>query len=296
MTDFNITTAFVNDYKTTVQFLLQQMDTRFRGAVTEDHYQGQQGKSVEQFGLATATLKTSRNSDTPNYDLTQDARWVFPADYEWSTLIDDQDKLRMIIDPTSPIAQAAGAAMKRAQDDVIISAFFGTAYKGQFGTTAETFDTTDYQVGSAVGGTASGMNVAKLQLALKMLMQANKGEIMEEVYCAISSEEHDALLKEVQVVNRDYNGGSAVLEDGKIKRFMGFNFIITERLTNDSTGTYRLCPVWVKSGMHLGVWEDIVAEVTKRPDKSYATQVYTRMTIGATRLQQGKVVQIECTI
>lgn len=296
MTDFNITTAFVNDYKTTVQFLLQQMDNRFRKAVTEDSYKGQQGKSVEQFGLATAQLRTSRNSDTPNLNLTQDARWVFPADYEWGTLVDDQDKLRMIIDPTSPIAQAAAMGMKRAQDDVIINAFFATAQKGQFGTTPEAFDTTDYQVGQNVGGTSSNLNVAKLQAALKALMLANKGEIMEPIYCAISSEEHDALLKEVQVTNRDYNGGAAVLEDGKIKRFMGMEFIITERLLTDSTNTYRLIPVWVKSGMHLGVWEDIVAEVTKRPDKGYATQVYTRMTIGATRLMQGKVVQILSTM
>ena len=294
MTDF-ITTSFVNDYKTTVQFLLQQMGSRFRMACSEDAYKGQQGKSVEQFGSATAQVRTSRNSDTPIIALQQDARWVFPTDYEWGALIDDQDKLRMIIDPVSPTAQAAAFAMQRAQDDVIINAFFATAYTGQFGTTTETFDTTDYQVASTVGGTGSNMNVAKLQAAKLALMKANKGEIREPMYCAISSEEHDALLKEVQVSNRDYNG-TPVLEDGNIKRFMGFEFIVTERLLLDSSNTYRLCPAWVKSGMHFGVWEDIVAEVTKRADKSYSTQVYTRMTIGATRLMQGKVVQIETTV
>ena len=141
--------------------------------------------------------------------------------------------------------------------------------------------------------------IAEKQAALikqaRALMKANKGEIREPMYCAISSEEHDALLKEVQVSNRDYNG-TPVLEDGNIKRFMGFEFIVTERLLLDSSNTYRLCPAWVKSGMHFGVWEDIVAEVTKRADKSYSTQVYTRMTIGATRLMQGKVVQIETTV
>lgn len=295
MTDF-ITTSFVNDYKTTVQFLLQQQGSRFRAAVTEDSYRGQQGKSVEQFGSATAQVRTSRNSDTPVLTLQQDARWVFPTDYEWGALIDDQDKLRMIIDPVSPTAQAAAFAMQRAQDDVIINAFFATAFTGQFGTTSETFDTTNYKVANTVGGTSSGLNVAKLQSAMKALIKANKGELREPAYCAISSEEHDALLKEIQVVNKDYNGGSAVLEDGRVKRFMGFEFILTERLNLDSTSTYRLCPAWVKSGMHFGVWEDIVAEVTKRADKSYSTQVYTRMTIGSTRLQQGKVIQLECTV
>lgn len=294
MTDF-ITTSFVNDYKTTVQFLMQQVGSRFRGAVTEDSYKGQQGKAVEQFGSATAQKRTTRNSDTPIITLQQDARWVFPNDYEWGALIDDQDKLRMIIDPTSPTAQAAAFAMQRGQDDEIINAFFATAFTGQFGTTSETFDTTDYQVGQNVGGTSSSLNVAKLQAALKALMKANKGELREPAYCAISSEEHDALLKEPQVVSGEYSN-SLVLEEGRVKRFMGFDFIITERLQNDSTGTYRLIPCWVKSGMHLGVWEDIVAEVTKRADKSYSTQIYTRMTIGATRLQQGKVVQILATI
>lgn len=294
MTDF-ITTSFVNDYKTTVQFLMQQMGSRFRAAVTEDSYTGQQGKSVEQFGSATAQVRTTRNSDTPIFQLQQDARWVFPTDYEWGALIDDQDKLRMIIDPTSPTAQAAAFAMQRAQDDAVINAFFATAYTGQFGTTAETFDTTNYQVGANVGGTSSSLNVAKLQSALKALMKANKGELREPAYCAISSEEHDALLKEPQIVSGEYSN-SLVLEEGRVKRFMGFEFIITERLNLDSTGTYRLIPCWVKSGMHMGIWEDIVAEVTKRADKSYSTQVYNRMTIGATRLQQGKVVQVLATV
>jgi hypothetical protein len=294
MTDF-ITTSFVNDYKTTVQFLLQQMGTRFRGAVTEDSYRGQQGKAVEQFGSATAQVRTSRNSDTPNISLQQDARWVFPLDLEWGTIIDDQDKLRMIIDPTSPTAQAAAYAMQRGIDDQIIGAFFANAYTGQFGTTVEAFDTTDYQVANTVGGTSSGMNVAKLQAAMKALIKANQGELREPAYCAISSEEHDALLKETQVANGDF-GSPPVLVDGRVKRFMGFEFLLTERLLLDPTNTYRLCPAWVKSGMHLGIWEDITAKVAERSDKSFSTQVYTRMTVGATRLMQGKVIQIECTV
>ena len=115
---------------------------------------------------------------------------------------------------------------------------------------------------------------------------------MEPIYCAISSYEHDALLKEIQVVNKDYNGGSAVLENGRIRRFMGFEFIITERL--GITSGNRLIPAWTKSGMHLGMWDSINAQITERADKSYATQVYLCGTFGATRLMEGKVIQILC--
>jgi hypothetical protein len=182
--------------------------------------------------------------------------------------------------------------MNRAIDDEILAAIFGTNFTGENGTTSETFDTTNYQVGVNVGGTASSINVAKLQSAVQKLMLANKGELMEPVYAAISSYEHDALLKEVQVSNKDYNGGSAVLEDGKVKKFMGVNFIITERLA--ITSGNRLIPIWLKSGMHLGMWQDIMTRITERNDKSHATQVYLCGTFGATRLQPGKVIQVLC--
>lgn len=284
----SITVAQVQQFKANVELLLQQEGSRLRGAVTSDSYVGKSASAVEQFGSTTAQLKAGRHSDTPLLDVPQDRRWVFPSDYEWASLIDSQDKLRMIVDPTSPYARAGAAAMNRAIDDVIIAAMFGTNYTGETGTTSETL-VTAYEVGVNVGGTASSLNVAKLQAAIQKLMLANKGELNEPVYCAISSYEHDALLKEVQVNNKDF-GGSPVLVDGKVKRFMGCEFIITERLPIASGN--RKIPVWVKSGMHLGLWQDIDTKVSERADKSYAWQVYLCMTLGATRLQAGKLINI----
>lgn len=290
-----ITVASVQQYKANVELLLQQQDSRLRNMVTVGSYTGKAASVVEQFGSATAQLKVGRHADTPLLDLSQDKRWVFPNDYEWASLIDNEDKLRMIIDPTSPYAMAGAAAMNRAMDDVILAAIFGTNYTGENGTTTESFGTLGsgtYDVGVNVGGTASALNVAKLQAAIRILMTANKGELMEPVFGAISSYEHDSLLKEVQVVSKEYNNGSAVLEDGKVKKFMGVNFTLTERLT--ITSGNRLIPVWLKSGMHLGLWNDINAQISPRPDKSYATQVYLAMTLGATRTQLGKQVRISC--
>lgn len=287
-----ITTASVIEFKANVEMLMQQEDSRLRGMVTTDSYVGKQGSVVEQFGEATAQQRTSRHADTPLLNLSQDKRWVFPSDWEWASLIDQVDKLRMRIAPEGAYTRAAAAAMNRAIDDLIITAFFATAYKGENGTSTETFDTTNYQVGVDVGGTASGINVLKLQSALQKLMLANKGDIMESVHAAIGSYEHDLLLKEIQVVNRDYNGGAAVLENGRVRRFMGFDFALTDRLAVSSGN--RLIPAWVKSGMHLGVWQDVQADISKRADKGNAWQVYTNMTLGSTRLQQGKVVQVLC--
>ena len=53
-------------------------------------------------------------------------------------------------------------------------------------------------------------------------------------------------------------------------------------------------PVWMRSGVYLGLWKDLTAKVDERPDKSYALQVYTCMTAGATRTQLGKLIRISC--
>lgn len=291
----SITVASVQQYKANVELQLQQEGSRLASLVNNGSHTGKAASVVEQFGSATAVLKTSRHSDTPLLDLTQDKRWVFPLDYEWASLIDNEDKLRMIIDPTSPYARAGAAAMNRAKDDIILNAVFGTNFIGENGTTQETFGTLGsgaYDVSTNVGGTASNMNVAKLQSAIRLLMGFNKGELMEQVSGAISSIEHDSLLKEVQVVNKDYNNG-AILVDGQVRRFMGINFTITERL--QSSAGVRQIPVWVKSGLYLGTWNELNAQVGPRPDKSYATQVYLAMTLGATRTQLGKVIRVGCT-
>lgn len=290
----NITVASVQQYKANVELLLQQTESRLANAVMTGSHVGKAASVVEQFGEATAQEKTGRHSDTPLLDLSQDKRWVHPKDYEWATLLDSQDQLRSIVDLSSPLAMAGAAGMARKRDDVILSAIFGTNYTGENGTTSESFGTVGsgaYDVGVNVGGTASALNVAKLQNAVRLLMTANKGELGEPVFGAISSYEHDSLLKEVQIANRDY-GNSAVLVDGRVKRFMGIDFIITERLT--ITSGNRLIPVWLKSGMYLGIWQDLMTDISQRKDKSLAWQVYLCMTMGATRTQLGKQVRVSC--
>ena len=131
-----ITTAFVQQYRTNVQHLLQQRGSRLRNAVSSDSYVGKAAKAVEQIGATAAQKRTTRHGDTPLISTPHDARWVFPVDYEWADLIDDTDKLRMLIDPESAYAVNAAYALGRAIDEELINAFFGTSKTGENGTTS----------------------------------------------------------------------------------------------------------------------------------------------------------------
>lgn len=283
-----ITAAYVRQYRTDVQHLLQTRGSMLRNYVTTDSYTGEGGRPVNQIGTVAAVKKTVRHADTPLVETPHAARWVEPNDYEIADLIDSQDKLRLLLDPAGPYQQAQAMALGRSLDAEIVSAFFATAKTGPQGGSTEAFDTTNYQIAAG----ATSMTVAKLRTARRMLMAAKNRLDIDQAYIAITAREHDALLNETEVTSGDYNR-TLVLVEGQVQRFLGFNFIHLEELLLDGAGATR-CPCWVKSGMHLGTWNDITSRISERDDKSYSTQVYSKGTFGATRLEQGKVVEILC--
>jgi hypothetical protein len=277
----------VIDYKSTVEMLLQQRGSKFRNAVMTDSFHGKSGVAVNQIGAVNAQKRTTRHADTPLIETPQDRRWVYPVDYEWADLIDDQDKLRIIADPTSPYAVNGAMALGRAMDDEIITAATGTSKTGEDGSTSTTFP-----AAQTAATTSGGLTIAKLREAMQLLIAAEVDVDNEELYCAIGAQQHDDLLGETQAVNLDYTN-TPVLVNGRIKAFMGFNFIDSQRLA--LSGTNRTVVCWAKSGIVLGVWNDIEAQISERADKSYSTQVYVKGTFGATRTQEEKVVAITCS-
>jgi hypothetical protein len=286
---FEVTTAFVQQYTTNVGLLLQQRGSKLRDAVTLGNYTGKAAKAVEQIGAVSAQPRVNRHGDTPLISTPHDARWVFPTDYEWADLIDDQDKLRMLIDPTNPYAINGAYALGRAMDNLIIEAALGTSKTGENGTTDTAFDTSNQQI--AVG--SAGLTVAKLREAKKILL-ANEVDVeMDPLFIAVTAKQLDDLLGTTEVTSSDYNTVKALVQ-GAVDTFMGFKFIHTELLGVDGS-SYRRVVAWAKSGMHLGIWNDINARITERADKSYADQVYVKGTFGSTRTEEGKVVEILCS-
>lgn len=298
---YQVPTHFVQGYSNNVEMLLQQRGGKLLSTVTQGSYTGKGAKAVEQIGPVKPVKNLSRHADTPLISTPADARWVFPNDYEWADLIDEQDKLRMLIDPQSSYVQNAVNAMRRAQDDEILQAAYATSATGENGTTSTAFPAGQI-VGVNVGGVNSNLNVAKLRAAKRLLMAAGVDLEYEKIFAAITAADHDGLLNEIQVVNLDYNSRPTLVE-GKVTSFMGFNFIPIE--FSDATaydaastlvsGANRLVPVWTTGALHLGMWNDITTRVSVRDDKRYSTQVYAKTTVGATRVQEKKVVQIVTT-
>jgi len=283
-----ITTAFVQQYSANVQMLSQQMGSRLRDAVRLETVVGKNA-FIDQIGSVTAQLRSSRHADTPQIDTPHQRRRLSIASYEFADLIDDQDKVRMLIDPTSSYAMAAAAAMGRAMDDVIITAALGTANTGETGSGSATLDATNNMVGSASSN--DGLTIAKLTEA-KRKMDLNDVDPSIPRYIAVGPKQIEDLLGTTQVTSSDFNTIKALVQ-GDVDTFMGFQFIMTNRLDIDSNDI-RSCFAWAEDGITLGIGKDVQARIDERNDKGYATQVYYCMDIGAVRMEEAKVVKIFC--
>jgi hypothetical protein len=279
-----ITTAFVQQYSNNVQMLSQQKGSLLRSAVDVETVVGKNA-FFDQVGSALAVKRTTRHADTPQMDTPHARRRVSLVDYEYADLIDNQDKIRTLIDPTSAYASAAAYALGRAQDDEIIAALSGTAFTGETGSTATALPSSQ----KITEGGTNGLTIAKLRSAKEILDAASVDPSIAR-YIAVSPKQITDLLGTTEVTSSDFNSVKA-LANGEVNSFLGFNFIVSNRLT--SASSKRLCLVWAMDGCKMAIGQDLMTRIDERSDKGYAHQVYVCQSIGATRMEEDKVVTIE---
>jgi len=284
-----ITTAFVEQYSANVTMLAQQMGSVLRSAVDVETIKGKNA-FFDQIGSVTAQVRSSRHGSTPQLDTPHSRRRVSLADYEWADLIDDLDKVRMLIDPTSAYAKAAAAAMGRAMDDVIITALGGSADTGVAGGTAVALPSTQ-KVSTSAQADGSGLTIAKLRSA-KYILDSNDVDPSTPRYIVVSPKQIQDLLATTEVTSSDFNTVKA-LATGTLDSFLGFKFLVSNRLALANTDD-RLVYAFTADAIKLAIGKDVTARIDERADKSYATQVYYSMAIGATRMEEKKVVEIPC--
>lgn len=298
----NIPAHFYTEYARNIDLLLQQMDSRLSGKVATGSHSGDKASPVDQIGKIEMQDITTRFQPMNRVDAPMDRRWVFPTSSDLPQLIDSFDALKLLTDPKSKYVMNAVAAANRRKDRHIINAFFADAATGVSAGGTEQFGTTltssgGQNVSVDLGGADSGLNVAKLKEGKRRLMEADVDLEAEPVYCAITADEHDDLLNEIQVVSLDFND-KPVLVSGKVTEFLGIKFVHTELLTtgtDDTATTSKQIPLWTPNGMHLGVWQSQVTDISQRKDlHSLPWQAYIMLTMGATRLEKERVVRIWC--
>jgi hypothetical protein len=275
--------------------LVQQKNSRLREYVTLDSISGKE-KSYNQLSEAAMQLITSRSGETRISDQATAKRWIRPKAYDTGKLFDEFDEqlLGEVVLPTSPVVQSHAAAYARTADQVIIEALGGTAFTGETGVTATVLPSSQKVAVNFVesGSPAnSGLTIAKLRQA-KFVLDANDVDEEEERIIVVSAKQLQDLLRTTEITSADFNSIKALV-DGSVNTFMGFKFRKTQLLPLNVSTDVRSAYVYVKSGIVLAE-RGLKTHMDIRTDLSHSLQIRSVASLGATRLEEKKVVEIAC--
>lgn len=292
-------------YTTNLGLLLQQERSKLRGYLQTGNHVGKGASPVQYIGALDMQAPQGRYAPISPQEPDYTRRWVFPQDRSIAVLVDSFDELRTTIDPRAGINRAVTAAANRVWDDIAIQAAFANATTGVDGTnfTTETFVTGNYQIAATFGGGGSntGMIYQKLVEAERIFRHWEND--LEGMRCCLvmGSQQLSDLRNQAEFVSSEFREGSGVVmgANGMPVRVGIFDIIMSERLQYTSSNL-RNCIAFIdgsteNGGLYMGMWKDMETTISQRNDlEGHPWQAYSMLTIGATRLQPGKVLQIQC--
>lgn len=276
---------YVKTYASNVSLALQQRRSHLRPAVTEEVISGEEA-FFDNIGSVESRERTGEFEDIEPTQSPHERRRVTFTERYRAEYVGEMSKLRMISDPTSAYVENSVSALNRAIDKIVVDAVFGTAWTGKDGQT-----TVPFPASQTIAHGSAGLTIDKLIEAREMLDAAEIDDA-EQRFMVVTARQISDLLNTTEVTSSDYNSVKALV-GGQVDSFMGFKFIRYQGLPIVAGATQRRCIAMTKSAVKLGVARDIHTSAdwvaTKR-----AYLLYAGLAMGATRMNEKKVIAIEC--
>lgn len=281
--------AHVEMFTSSVLYTAQQKGSKLRGTMQREQVIGKQG-NAERIGKVSMQQKTARHADVPLISTPHSRRRIPIKDWQIRDLIDDTDRLKVIINAETGYSTTFGFAAGRKIDEEALSGLNGTAVDGDGNSVlfdAGNSPTLDVNASATV-------TVATL-VTMRTSMIQNGVDPMEAFHIAIGGAGLNDLLQATgagALTNVDYAEVKALVR-GEISFFCGFNFhIVHDELlpvVSGSTDRYAMC--WTEFG---GVMGDQIAPNIRieRVAEKDSTQVLMTSSFGVTRLDEARVGRI----
>lgn len=269
--------------------LAQQERSLLYGTVY--HKDGVRGKSFyqDQIGSWEMSTKSAPNADTPQNDPNLSRTRVDMATYNDARILDRSLLLQELSDPSSQTNRNVAGAIGRQIDKLIYNALGGLTYRGEQGSTVVSFPAGNtLAVDMEASGTNTGLTVAKIQRAVKMLEDS---AVNGQFWLVASATAKEQLLKETKTTSGDYTINRP-MDNGVIRNFYGVNLVFLPSGIISKSGDIASYYLYETTGVVFGMVEDLFLRTDDRADKSYSKQIYYEMTAGAGRLEEARVIKI----
>ena len=321
---YDIETSYIHRYSADVLHALQQKTSRLRNFVTNKPDCQGVAEFIDKIGTNEALDKVARFADSPVQAISHKRRRVSAQPKNARFFVEGFDTRRMNYDVFQPYAEATSMAMARKMDAVIVDAAFGSAYESDGGAmdgaTEIVWNSTNFPksfidktyvhnssspnaetagIISSTSSTGRTLSIDKLLNARRLLSEQEADQYDEGgnplYFIVCSAAQIEALLHSSRVQSADYNNIRALVE-GQTNYFAGFQFIRYENMPTTGSGATQVESVLAfhPQGLAFCSWEEPVTEIERRADKSFVPYAYFEMDIGATRVWEEMVIQIDC--
>lgn len=298
-----VPTTFQVDFENNARLALQQTKPLLWDLLAPKTGTGAELKQLDDIFGNTKSRKGStdgRHGESQPNNIAHTRLFIAKPDFDYAKeYADKNDQVQTMIELGSGYMMSLVATINRAKDDAVLGGFFGPMLTGAYGAPTSVVFPTGNVVAHDVGGvsgTSTGMNIAKLRAAQRMLRE-NFNDENEPAYMIVTADDTDQLLQEMPVSSKDFGAEGGELRDGKLRKLMNFTFIDMETdnplLWNaalvDAGGGDRKTPFWKKSGMVRCSWWDLFTSIDILPERHFSRQVYASFCGAATRTDSGKV-------
>jgi len=287
----NIPDAYISTFENTVRQLAQQKVSKLRSCVSEVNKQSE-SHNWDRLAASSARAKTSARMVSPaggdgsgavggtdGLDWTR--RNTTIAAYDTGEVIEQENIVQMLIDPKSASTESLVMNMSRQIDDIVIAAALGAAGDGAGGTVA-------LPAGQILGDYSTEISL-DFCLEVQEVYDANDVDPDEERYMVIGPKQKRKLMQLIEVTSSDFQGDKQALATGYLPSFLGFNWIVSNRL-NVPLADQLDCFSFTRKGLGLHVAGDISTRVAERADMSFAWQIYLMLQMAAVRVEDEHVV------
>lgn len=289
----------VSKFIDAVHMRVEAMGNRLSNFVTRQTASPGEIMFFERLAGSEMTQRVGRHGPTPVSSNEWDRRACIPTDWEDGKLVDTVDEARLLINPKGPLSEKLAYSMGRVIDTTIINAALGVSLSGKGGTVPVTLPAGQILRGNATdvtdGNNNSGTNLTmpKLRRARLKFLEIDAVEDTEEIHLAVTASQLMHLLRSTKATSSDFSPVLALYQ-GKIDSYAGFRFHRTQLLPVIPATSTRTCFAWVQRGL---VMCDLMApniRVSERNDLRHSWQIYGTLSLGAVRLEEELVVQIDC--
>ena len=292
-----ITAAFVQQFHDNYELASQQNESRLlKTVVNRGRIQGE-SFTINDMGQVEMTASGARYGDTPWTIPDAGVRTALMADFDLFIPIESRYIPKLKAHPNDKYIKLLYNAKNRKVDDIIYNAAIGSINRKTVADNGTASTTATALPSSQIILSAAGTLKQKI-IKAKALFRANECDEHngEQLYILYTSDMLEDILGDTTLTSADFMAGKMIQEGGVGGKWMGFNWIPYEKLSQGAAVGEKRTVAYAGSAIHFGDAAITDFDITTRADKKNIKQVGGVHSFGAGRANEKKVVAIDFVV